>query len=175
MTDAFDLERTPACARMEDDLAEAVPIVREGGDLAGALPALAAHIEGCSRCTGLLAEMVGEPEEWPDVKVDPVDPDHLFERALLGGLSAPESLVRSRAADRLGGLNRPGPAVLGALAGRARRDPDENVRRAALTALNRLDTEFSIPERLIDTWEVAPSEAPIIAGILERLAESPLP
>jgi hypothetical protein len=49
------------------------------------------------------------------------------------------------------------------------------VRKAALTTLNRLDSEVSIPDRLMSAWEHAPSEAPVMAGVLERLAQSPIP
>lgn len=176
MLDPFDMRQTPACAQVEDELIEAVRIIREGGEIASVLPALTAHLQGCARCTELLEELVAESREPPDVRVDRVDPHYVFERALLGGLSAPESLVRSRAAERLGSLDRPGAVVLGALAGRARRDADHTVRKEALAALGELDSRLSIPHRLMDIWGTSGSEsAPYIAGALERLAASPVP
>ena len=175
MDSPFDLHETEAWLLLEDDLVEAARIVREGGDFSGALPVLAAHLQGCVRCTELLAELVGEPKEWPDMRVDRVDPEHLFERALLGGLSAPDSLVRARSADRLGHLLRPGPVALGALAGRAGRDPQQSVRKAARSALARLDSALSIPERVMQMWAADPSVAPFMTGALERLAASPVP
>jgi hypothetical protein len=171
----FDLSETEACVLLEDDLVEAARIVREGGEFSDALPALAAHVQGCARCTELLSELVGEAEEWPDVRVDRVDPERVFERALFGGLSAREPLVRARSAARLGDLERPGPIILGALSGRAGRDPDKTVRDAARGALARLDKARPIPQRVIEMWSAAPALAPFMAGALDRLAAGPMP
>ena len=177
MSELFDLERTPACARVEDDLAEAVRVVREGGEVASVSSALAAHLAGCARCTQVLAELVRDPGEWAGVMVESADTPAFVEKVLVDGLSQEnETVIRRRAAHRLGGLAGVGPATLGALAERATADRDQKVRRISLEALDQLDAAVSIPDRLLEAWAAVPAEAePFIAGVLERLAVSPIP
>jgi HEAT repeats len=136
----FDFGRTAACERIEQDLPAAAQVVREGQDPAGQYPALAQHLEGCDRCRFVLAELVNEPEQTAAAMDEPpVEPDELFERVLPTGLSDPEAIVRQRAAERLGEFEQLGPAALTALARAAAEDPDEEVRTAALSALEDLD------------------------------------
>jgi hypothetical protein len=100
-----------------------------------------------------------------------VDPDEVFERALTDALGEPDRIARRRAAEQLGGLERPGAEALAALATSAAEDSDEEVRATALEALDRLDDAVSIPRRVIDAWAEAPAEAgPFISGVLSRLA-----
>jgi hypothetical protein len=165
----FDLDRTAACERIEADLPAAAAAVREGQDLADQYPAVARHVEECERCRTVLAELITEPE--PAVAEPPVEPRELFERALTVGLSDPDATVRERAAERLGSFERLAPRALAALADAAAKDPDENVRAAALRALDELDAQVSIPERLIEAWAAEPAKAdPFIEGVLARLA-----
>ena len=64
-----------------------------------------------------------------------------------------------------------GPAAVAALVAAAAEDRDERVRAAALTALQRLDTQVSLPQWVIDVWSASPAEAaPYLAGVLARLA-----
>lgn len=105
-----------------------------------------------------------------------VEPRELFERALVAALSETDATARRRAAERLGGVECLGAAALAALAEAAAEDDDGEVRARALVALDRLDEEVSIPQRVIDAWSAAPAEAaPFIAGVLARLGgEGPL-
>lgn len=135
----FDLGRTAACERVEEDLPAAAEVVRAGRDLAGEHPALAQHLEECDRCRIVLAELVKEPEHEPgEMSEPPVEPTELFERVLPAGLSDPEAIVRERSAERLGELERLGAKPLAALARVAAEDPDEDVRAAASRALDDL-------------------------------------
>lgn len=136
----FDLGRTAACERTEEDLPAAAQVVREGHDPAGQYPALARHLEECDRCRIVLAELVSEPEQAATAMDEPpVEPAELFERVLPTGLSDPEAIVRERAAERLGEFEQLGPAALAALARTAAEDPDDEVRAVALRALQDLD------------------------------------
>jgi hypothetical protein len=169
--DPFDLPRTEACDRTEDELAETARALREGGELTTGYLAVAAHLAGCPRCRIVFAELMNEPGEISHLTDAPVDPTALFERALMAGLARPESVARARAADRLAIAPRPGAHALAALAMTATEDADPRVRVAALKALDELDTQVSIPKRLIEAWAAAPEEAvPFVAGVLERLA-----
>ena len=61
--------------------------------------------------------------------------------------------------------------ALAALAERAREDPEEEVRAAAIQALDELDSSVALPRRLIEAWADAPEEAtPFIEGVLAYLA-----
>lgn len=136
----FDVGRTAACERVEEDLPAAAQVVREGQDPAGQYPALARHVEECDRCRIVLAELVSEPEQASAGMAEPpVEPAELFERVLATGLSDPEAIVRERAAQRLGRFERLGPRPLAALVRAAGQDPDDAVRAAALRALDELD------------------------------------
>lgn len=128
-----DVARTAACAGLEEDLADAARIQREGGDLAQEYPALARHLEECEWCRTTLAELMEEPDVLSEAEphVDDV------ERYLVAALAEPERIVRVRAAKRLGSSRQVGPAALTALAAAAE-DPDEEVRAAAREALTLL-------------------------------------
>ncbi|MGH3033968.1 MAG: HEAT repeat domain-containing protein [Gaiellaceae bacterium] len=135
----FDLGWTAACAEVEEDLPAAAQVVRERQELAGQYPALARHLEECDRCRIVLAELVSEPEQLStEMAEPPVDPAELFERVLPTGLADPEAIVRERAAEQLGELDRLGAKPLAALARAAAEDPDEDVRAAASRALSAL-------------------------------------
>lgn len=167
----FEVGRTAACAETEEDLPEAARTIRQGETVATWLPAVARHVEGCERCQKILAELVAEPAELPQVAEFRVVPDALFERALTGALSDADPTVRERAAERLGTVRRLGAEALAALAAAAAEDREQRVRAAALVALDQLDEQIAIPQRLIEAWSAAPSEAaPFIAGVLGRLA-----
>jgi len=169
--DPFDLPRTEACERVADELAEAGGTLREGGDLGARHPAVAAHLASCLRCRIVLADLMNEPEEMSNLTTTSVDPVALFDRALMAGLSQREPVARARAAEGFGTLHHPGARALAALAMTATDDTDARVREAALTALDALDIQVSIPKRLIEVWAAAPAKAaPFIAGVLERLA-----
>jgi hypothetical protein len=174
----FEVEREEACREIEDDLADAAGVLLRGGDdLAGSNPMVARHLAGCMRCNLLLAELMREPER-PRVPDDKrVDPNALFEEALVGALlNDPETLVRARMAERLGSFEGPAIVVLGALAEAATVDHDAGVRVTALEALDRLDTQVSIPRRLVEEWAAFPERAAsFISGVLERLATSAVP
>ncbi len=147
---------------------------------AGELDAALAHVAACAVCGRRFElERLRSYAERSDALADmaePVEPIALFERALIGALSDPEAIVRMRAAERLGGFERLGPVALDALAQTAAEDPDEEVRAAALVALDRLDKEVSIPQRLIESWSATPAEAaPYLADVLARLAAWPAP
>jgi hypothetical protein len=110
--------------------------------------------------------------ERKDMAEVPVEPTALFARALTAALSAPESVARIRAAERLGAFRQLDPAALGALVQAAADDPDESVRAAALAALDRLDDEVSLSQRVIEAWSETPAEAaPYLADCLSRLAD----
>lgn len=167
---AFEIPRTAACERIEDELAEAALTVREGGDLPGRHPMVSAHLEACLRCRTVLTELATEPSE-PGPMTRSMNPTERFERALVEGMGEPETIVRLRAAERLGALARPGAAALASLAAAAGGDPEEDVRAAALMALDRLDTQVAIPERVVEAWAETPAAAaPYIASVLERLS-----
>jgi hypothetical protein len=167
----FDLPRTEACERTEDELAQAARTLREGGELWTGHPAVAAHLVSCPRCRIVLAELMNEPGEISQPADADVDPGALFERALIAGLARPESVARARAADRLGSFGGLGAQALAGLAMTATEDREPRVRSSALMALDELDTQVSIPRRLIEEWSAAPSKAaPFIASVLERLA-----
>jgi hypothetical protein len=103
----------------------------------------------------------------------PIDLTQLFERALTAALSDPDEVVRRRAAERLGEMTGLGAAAVDALVAAVGEDRDERVRAAALTALQRLDIQVSLPQWVIDVWSAAPAEAaPYLEGVLARLAAS---
>ena len=135
-----------------------------------------AHLAACEDCARHfdLAEMAAwleGREESHQMAGDEVDPLELFERALTAALSDPDTTVRERAAARLGGFDRLGAAALSALVAAARDDAHERVRAAALAALDRLDSEVSFPQRVIDAWAATPAgAADYLAGVLERLS-----
>jgi hypothetical protein len=168
----FELGRTAACDEMRDDLPAAAEAVREGRDLAGEYPAVARHLEECDWCRIVLAELVKEPERQPAAMAEaPVEPVGLFERAMSTALSDPDALVRERAAERMGAFERLDAPALAALARAARQDPVESVRASALRALDELDAQVSISERLIRAWAAAPETAvPFIESALAHLA-----
>jgi hypothetical protein len=114
--------------------------------------------------------------ERKDMAEVPVEPTALFARALTAALSAPEAVARIRAAGRLGSFQQLGPAALAALVKAAAEDPEESVRAAALAALDELDDEVSLPQRVIDAWSATPAEAaPYLADCLSRLADPEAP
>ena len=164
-----DLGATAACHELEADLPAAARLVREGEDLTRKQPDLARHLESCERCRAILAELAMEPVETdgPDLEVAP----DAVERALTAALDRPDPVMRRRAAERLGSMERLGAEPLSALADAAATDEDAKVRAAALEALDKLDDAVSIPRRVIEAWAEEPGEAaPFIAGVLARLA-----
>jgi hypothetical protein len=170
MTDPIELGRTPACLEVEEDLPEAARALRAGEDLAARFPALARHLEECERCRAILAEMVKEPDIQAE-RATPIEPEERFEGYLTAALADEETIVRARAAERLGTTARLGPMALAALADLANDDPEEEVRAAAIRALDELDASVAIPRRLIEVWADAPEEAAsFIEGVLARLA-----
>ena len=134
------------------------------------------HVASCEGCGRRFD--VAETAAWLESREDtqamaqvPVDPAALFERALTAAFSDPDDVVRRRAAERLGRTTGLGPAAVDALVAAAAEDRDERVRAAALTALQCLDTQVSLPQWVIDVWSAAPAEAaPYLAGVLARLA-----
>ena len=112
------------------------------------------HIESCATCSARFEVRDAAPfrglEKEPDVAL--VQPTELFQRALIAALGSPETIARRRAAQRLGGLEHLGLPALEALAGAASEDPEEEVRAAALMALDELDEQVSIPQRVIEVW-----------------------
>lgn len=167
----FEDERTPACERVEELLPDAARLVRDGGDPAHEWPEVGRHLEECERCTTIVAELARSLRETAEVSDEPIDPDEVFERALVSGLTDPDEVVRERAAARLGERGRVGAGALARLAERASEDRDERVRAAALSALDQLDEAVSIPQRVIEAWSESPAEAaPFIARVLGRLA-----
>lgn len=171
-SERFEISRTAACHDVRDDLADAARVLHAGDDLAGAYPAIAAHIEECEWCSTVVTELVSEPvDEGGVVEPLPADLDDLFVRALEAALADPDPVTRERAAERLGEFEPLGATVLAALANAAVEDPDTGVRAAALRGLDGLDARVSIPNRLIEAWAASPAQAaPFIAGILGRLA-----
>jgi hypothetical protein len=135
-----------------------------------------AHLASCEKCSHRfdIAETTAwleSREETQTMAQEPVDPVALFESALTAALSDPDDLVRRRAAERLGGMTGLGTAAVSALVASAGEDPDEQVRAAALTALQRLDSTLSLPQWVIAVWSAAPAEAaPYLEGVLARLA-----
>ena len=129
-----DLWRTPACEEMEEELAEAAHIQREGGDLAAHNPAIARHLEECERCRTTLDELLKEPDLLSESDIE-VDSTERRERYLVAALAEPEQIKRLRAATLLGAAPRIGAAALAALAQAAAGDADKDVRAAALRAL----------------------------------------
>ena len=135
-----------------------------------------AHVASCEECgrrfdVAETAAWLESREETQAMAQVPVDPAALFESALTAALSDPDDLVRRRAAERLGEMTELGAAAVAALVAAAGEDRDERVRAAALTALQRLDTTFSLPQWVIDVWSAAPAEAaPYLEGVLARLA-----
>lgn len=170
----FEIDRTAACVEVEDDLPEAAGLVRASRDVASAHPAVAAHLEECERCRVVFAQLASEPpglgRTTPMAEI-PIDPAPVFERALVTALSRPETIKRERAAERFAAFERVGSRALAALAEAAGEDPEEEVRAAALRALDELDRHVSIPQRLIEEWAEEPTEAAsFIEGVLARLA-----
>jgi len=120
------LQRVPAGAPVDDDqLREALE-----------------HVDGCASCRDLfdLAWRAAFPEErtsTSDVSEMRVDTNALFERAYTAMMADRETNTRIRAAEQLGGLERLGAAALEALAEAAEGDSSDEVRAAALGALER--------------------------------------
>lgn len=135
--DRLDLGRSQACVDVEDELADAARIEREGGELAKHYPALARHLEDCEWCRAELAELVEEPDIQAEADIE-AEPSDSVERYLAAALAEPERIVRLRAATKLGAARRIGPGALAALADVAAADPDADVREAALDALGRI-------------------------------------
>ena len=135
-----------------------------------------AHVASCEHCS--LRFDVAETAAWLESREEthvmaqvPVNPTELFERALTAALSDPDDIVRRRAAERLGEMTGLGVGALDALVAAAEEDRDERVRAAALTALQHLDTQVSLPQWVIDVWSATPAEAaPYLEGVLARLA-----
>lgn len=137
------------------------------------LDAAFAHAETCEIC-GPRFEVGREDAstERKDMAEVPVEPTALFARALTAALSAPEAVARIRAAGRLGSIQQLGPEALAALIETAAEDLDTSVRAAALAALDQLDDEVSLSQRVIDAWSATPTEAaPYLADCLNRLAD----
>jgi len=102
-----------------------------------------AHLESCPICA---ARYEGRPRRWaflgrrrPLRKPKPaVEPAVLVERALIGALSDPETIVRARAAEALAVVGEPGDAAISALLETSLSDSDEEVRNAARAAFQLL-------------------------------------
>ena len=135
-----------------------------------------AHVASCGECrrrfdVAETSAWLGGREETHAMTQVPVDPAALFEAALTVGLSDSDDVVRRRAAERLGEMKGLGAAAVDGLVAAAGEDREERVRAAALTALQRLDTQVSLPQWVIDVWSAAPAEAaPYLEGVLARLA-----
>lgn len=148
-----------------------VGVDQPGADLDEAI----AHIRGCAACSvrfdlAALRPSLEKDDHVPEL-AQPSEPHERFEPVLTTGLSSPEAIVRIRAADRLGSFQRLGPVALDALAQAAADDEDGEVRETALAALDRLDAEVSLPQRLIEQWSETPAEAaPYLADVLARLS-----
>lgn len=135
-----------------------------------------AHVASCEECSRRFD--VAETAAWLESREEanamarvPVDTQELFERSLTAALVDPDDIVRRRAAERLGEMTGLGAAAVDALVTVVADDRDERVRAAALTALQRLDTQVSLPQWVIDVWSAAPAEAaPYLEGVLARLA-----
>jgi hypothetical protein len=168
------MAQTPACSSAEAVLQRAMvgaPVSER--EIQRALE----HVAFCQACGPRFEVRPGaawrglEQENPLVVSEDPVEPGELFQRALIAALSSPETIARRRAAQRLGGFEEIGLPALEALARAASEDSDEEVREAALVALDQLDEQVSIPQRVIDAWSAEPAEAvPFITGVLLRLA-----
>ncbi len=142
-----------------------------------ALEGALAHVASCEECRrrfdiAVTAAWLESREEAHAMSDVPVDPAQLFESALTTALSDPDTVVRRRAAERLGERAPLGAAAIDALVAAAKEDRDQHVRAAALTTLQRLDTQVSLPQWVIDVWSAKPAEAaPYLAEVLARLAK----
>lgn len=139
------------------------------------LDAALTHIEGCARCSPRFdlarTRSFLQRSDLVTELAEPAEPIARFERVLTAALSSSETIVRIRAAERLGDYQRLGPVALDALAEAAADDEDEEVRETALEALDRLDAEVSLPQRLIEQWSETPAAAaPYLADVLARLS-----
>jgi len=137
----------------------------------GELDAAFEHAAACEACRARfeLARAASSTggEDMHDV---PVEPAALLARASTAMLSAPEAVARLRAARRLATLPVVSAPGLAALVRVAAEDRDEDVRAAALAALDALDDEVSLSERVIAAWSEAPAEAePYLVDVLRRL------
>lgn len=137
-----DLPRTPACDEVEMDLSDAARIQREGGNVADHYPDLARHLEECEWCRAQLAELVKEPDLLAEAETEDVPSDRA-EKELAAALFVREPAVQIPAAGRLASARRVAPATLAALAETAAGDRDEDVRKAARTALDELLTRLA--------------------------------
>lgn len=170
MTDPTEIRPTAACLEVEEDLPNAARALQAGEEVAQRYPELARHLETCERCGAILAELVKEPDVQGERALR-LDPEALFEGYLTSALSDSDAIARASAAERLGRAARIGPIALAALAGLAREDPEQEVRAAAIQALDELDSSVALPRRLIEAWAEAPEEAtPFIEGVLAYLA-----
>ena len=140
-----------------------------------------AHLVACDECArdfdvAAVVTWLESREASHEMANVPVDPEALFKRALTAALSHSDSIVRERAAARLGGFADLDAAALSALVAAARDDAEGRVRAAALSALDRLDGEVSFPQRVIDAWAATPAEAAgYLASVLARLAAGEVP
>jgi hypothetical protein len=141
-----------------------------------ALEQALAHVTSCDECSSRFdfaqtVALIESMEKTQDMAEEPVDPAALFESALTVGLADPDNLIRRRAAERLGEMTGLGASAVRALAGAAGTDRDEQVRAAALAALQSLDPALTLPQWLISAWSAAPAEAaPYLEDVLARLA-----
>jgi hypothetical protein len=99
------------------------------------------HIASCETCSrefevsGSRALMGGGKEAVEMTRLL-IDPDAVFEEALVAALLEPETVVRRRAAERLGESGHLGAEAVAALTAVARGDKDDRVRAAAVAALS---------------------------------------
>jgi hypothetical protein len=109
----------------------------EAGELQWALD----HVASCEMCSrefevsGSRA-LTGGGKEAVEMTRLLIDPDAVFEEALVAALLEPEAVVRRRAAERLGESGHLGAEAVAALTAVARGDKDDRVRAAALAALS---------------------------------------
>jgi hypothetical protein len=135
--DRLDVSAYAACLGVKDELEDAARIRREGGDLASHYPDLARHLEECEWCRMELAELIREPDVSAEPDIEPESIDRV-EGDLVAALRTHERIVRVRAAARLGAARRIGAGAIAALSDVASKDPDAEVRKAALDALAQL-------------------------------------
>ncbi|MBN1320568.1 MAG: HEAT repeat domain-containing protein [Thermoleophilia bacterium] len=100
-----------------------------------------------------------------------VEPTALFESALVAALSDHDCVVRRRAAERLGATSSLAVPAISALVSTAGTDVDQQVRAAALGALQQHDPQLALPSWLVEVWAAFPAEAaPYLEGARARLA-----
>jgi predicted anti-sigma-YlaC factor YlaD len=161
----FDEVMTAACTEVEDELLEAESVDTLAARLGGTMPLLADHLASCARCQAVITDLASrrtEPElETSEMPEAPVDPDALFERAFTALLTAPEPVVRQRAAAGLARLRRVGEEGAGSAAAptapKKPRPEKEQALRDIVAAEFDTDADATSPERALEA-ELAADE-----------------